>query len=438
MVRLIGIVFFILLCSSDFTAQLRISPEKINFGEFTRDSEAVVDIIVENVGSKTDYLLRSTFSTSFEVRWTDKKIEPGQQIVIRIKFNPRAKGNFKEVAELYFASMDKPIMLPIEADVKYVNVNGSTPCPDFNSKVADCCAQNFFIVEVYDAETKKPIEEAFVKLEEDGYLHLKLKTGEDGKVSQSAQIGFYNLIAEKPGYISQVKTSYVNNANSKFIFYLEKDPNYKPNIIVPEEVIEILEQPIEKDTSAFSVDQFSANNIVFLLDISGSMGVGDKLSLMKYSLNSLVEILRPVDEVAMISYANEAKVLLPTTGGDHKSEMIELVDGIVTGGKTSGGKGFKKAFQLIKKNYIEGGNNQLIVITDGAFAIDDQKVIEKLVAKAAKKGIVTTVVAIESNSFAKEKLLLVSQAGKGSLLLIEDEQSADRILIEEIKKQSAK
>jgi Ca-activated chloride channel family protein len=235
-----------------------------------------------------------------------------------------------------------------------------------------------------------------------------------------------------------VKSSYVNNANSKFIFYLEKDPNYKPNIIVPDEVIEIVEQPIEKDTSAFSVDQFSANNIVFLLDISGSMGVGDKLSLMKYSLKSLVEILRPVDRVAMISYANEAKVLLPTTSGDHKSEMIELVDGIVTGGKTSGGKGFKKAFQLIKKGYIEGGNNQLIVITDGAFAIDDQKVIEKLVAKAAKKGIVTTVVAIEPNSFAKEKLLLVSQAGNGSLLPIEDEQSAERILIEEIKKQSAK
>jgi Mg-chelatase subunit ChlD len=80
----------------------------------------------------------------------------------------------------------------------------------------------------------------------------------------------------------------------------------------------------------------------------------------------------------------------------------------------------------------------LIVITDGAFAIDDQKVVEKLVAKAAKKGIVTTVVAIEPNSFAKEKLLLVSQAGNGSLLPIEDEQSAERILIEEIKKQSAK
>lgn len=438
MMRWIGLFLVFLLYSSDATGQLRISPEKINFGAFTRDSEAVVDIIVENLGSKTDYLLRSTFSTSFEVRWTDKKIEPGQQIVIRIKFNPRAKGNFKEVAELYFASMDKPVMLPVEADVKYVNVNGSTPCPDFNTKVADCCAQNFFVVEVYDAETKKPINEAFVKVEEDGYLHLKVKTNAEGKVSQSAQIGFYNLIIEKSGYISQMKTGYINNANSKFIFYLEKDPNYKPNIIVPEEIIEVVETPVVKDTSAFSTDQFSANNIVFLLDISGSMGVGDKLSLMKYSLKSLVDILRPIDQVAMVSYANEAKVLLPTTTGDHKSEMNELVDAIITGGKTSGGKGFKKAFQLIKKGYIEGGNNQLIVITDGAFAIDDQKVIEKLVAKAAKKGIVTTVVAIEPNSFAKEKLLLVSQAGNGSLLPVEDEVSAERILIEEIKKQSAK
>jgi Ca-activated chloride channel family protein len=435
--RLIYLVGMFVLFSGQLFGQLRISPEKINFGDFTKESEAVIDIIVENTGTKTDFLLRSTFGPYFDVRFSDKRIEPGKQIVVRVKFNPREKGDFKENAELYFASMQTPVIVPITADVSYVNVNGNTPCPDFNQKLADCCASNFFLIEVYDAETKLPIDKAKVKIEEDGYIHLNILTNGDGKVSQSARIGYYSIIVEKSGYQKEFKTSYINNANSRFIFYLKKDPNYKPNLIIPD-LPKTDSVVVVRDTSMFSIDQFVPNNVVFLLDISGSMGNGNKLDLMKFSLESLVGILRPVDQVAMISYANEAKVLLPMTTGDQKELMKQLVADIRTGGKTAGAKGFKKAFQLLKIGYIEGGNNQLIVITDGAFAVEDQAIIEKMVAKYGAKGIKTTVVAIQPSTFAKDKLFLVSQAGNGSFLPIHDQEEAERILIEELKKQSAK
>lgn len=441
------ILHFIFLMGGGADAQLAVNPQKLNFGEVTKDTDMVVDIIVENKSSKPNLLLRSTFSNEFEVKFSTKQLEPNGQLVVRLKFNPRKKGVFQEVGELYFASMTTPIQIPITAKVLYVNVNGNTPCPDFSTRVADCCSKNFFLVEVYDADTNEPIEGAFVRLEEEGYLHLRLKTNNEGKVSNEARIGFYELSAEKDGYEKKMISSYVNNANAKFVFYLKKKNPAK--VLKTEEDVVIKEKPItEPETveevvvsevsTELPVDRFVPNNVVFLLDISGSMGVGDKLELMQYSLQELVSVLRGVDQMALVSYAGDATVLQATTSGSNKQALREIVAGIRTGGKTSGAKGFKKAYQLLQKSKIQGGNNQLIVITDGAFAVEDQKDIEKMVKRYATKGYETTVVAIEANNFAKDKLGLVSQLGNGSFLQVEDKTSAERVLIEELKKQSAK
>jgi Ca-activated chloride channel family protein len=431
---LLGVLF---LLNHSVHAQIAANPARITFGDVTKESDKVVDIIISNNTSISDFLLRSDFSNEFEVKFSTKTLEAGGQLVVRIQFNPRAKGKFSEVAKLYFASMTEPIQIPISANVLYVNVNGNTPCPDFSARAADCCASNFFLVEVYDKATGKPINEADFRLEEDGYIQLKLKTNSDGKVSREVRIGFYDLIVQKKGYKRESKQSYVNNANSRFIFYLERDENFvEPEVeITPEPNEEVV---IVRDTSAFSVDQFKPNNVVFLLDISGSMGVGDKLSLMKLSLIELLGILRPVDRLAIVSYANEAKVIQPTATGTSKESIIIAVNDLKTGGKTSGAKGFKKSFTMLKKSKIETGNNQLIVITDGAFAVEDQKSIRKLVLKAAKAGYTTSVVAIKPNAFAKENLSLVSKDGNGSFLQIENPDSAKAILVEEIKKKSAK
>jgi Mg-chelatase subunit ChlD len=427
---------FFFLIENSANAQLAVNPQKLNFGDVTKDTDMVVDIIIENKSSKPDLLLRSTFSNEFEVKFSTKQLEPNGQLVVRLKFNPRKKGVFQEVGELYFASMSTPIQIPISAKVLYVNVNGNTPCPDFSTRAADCCSKNFFLVEVYDADTNEPIEGAFVRLEEEGYLHLRLKTNNEGKVSNEARIGFYELSAEKEGYDKKVLSSYVNNANAKFVFYLKRNSDPSTGSGIEEKDME-REQEVEVSLE-LPVDRFVPNNVVFLLDISGSMGVGDKLELMQYSLQELVSVLRSVDRMALVSYAGDATVLQATTSGTNKQELREIVAGIRTGGKTSGAKGFKKAYQLLQKSKIQGGNNQLIVITDGAFAVEDQKDIEKMVKRYAAKGYETTVVAIEANNFAKDKLGFVSQLGNGSFLQVEDKTSAERVLIEELKKQSAK
>lgn len=438
------LIFFFSLRVIAASAQVEMNPKKISFGEFTQASERVIDVLVKNNSSKTEYLLRSKFSNDFEVIFSDKKIEPGGQIVVRIQFNPRVKGKFSEVAELYFASMTVPMQLPITADVKYVNVNGNTPCPSFAERAADCCSQNFFFVEMYDAKTKAPIEGGIFKVEEEGFLHLKLKTNREGKVSNEARIGFYELIAEAKGYTSQRKVSYINAMNSRFVFYLEREEEQeqeqeREQEQEQEEELELeQEQELEPESVVLPESKFRPNNVVFLLDVSGSMGVGDKLELMQLSLEELVSVLRSIDRVALVSYANNAQVLVNTATGDQKRQVLEAVKQIKTGGKTSGAKGFKKSFQMLRKSLVAEGNNQLVVVTDGAFAVEDQKAIEKIVKQASRKGFKTTVVAIKANSYAKDYLGLVSQLGNGSFLQIEDLSSAKTILVEEVKKQSAK
>lgn len=433
-----------MFCHS-MNGQIMVNPSKIAFGDFGKQSEKIVDIIVENKTGKSDFLLRSVIGVDFEVKFTTKTLDPYGQMVIRLQFNPRQKGEFREVIELYFASMTEPLKIPVTANVQYVNINGNTPCPDFGTRPPDCCSSNWFIVEVYDAQTLQPIEKARVRIEEDGYIHLNLQTTKEGKVSQTARIGFYSIVVDKKGYKAQTQTSYINNLNGLFKFYLERDASFEEKEEVIEEVVIEETDPIEEEvaepmeeSATLPESQFAPNNVVFLLDISGSMGIGDKLDLMKYSLSELVSILRGVDKVALISYANEAKILQASTSGSNKSELLNQVENINTGGKTSGAKGFKRSFQMLQKNKIEGGNNQLIVITDGAFAIEDQKAIEKLVKKYQKKGYTTTVVGIKANSYAKDNLEFVSELGNGSFLQIEDKSSAEAVLIEELKKKSAK
>lgn len=416
-------------------SQLVVSPQKISFGEVTKESLKVVDIIIENKSNKSDVLLSSSFGVDFEVKFLSKTVGPNDRMIVRVQFNPREKGMFTEVAELFFASQKEPILVPITANVKYVSVNGYLPCPDFSQRPADCCSSNLFMVEVYDEITKAPIQEAIVKIEEQGYIQLRLKTNSSGKVSNELRIGFYDLVVSANGYHSETRTGYINHTNAHFVFYLKR----KKEQVVVEEIItsEIIDTSSQVN-EVLPRNEFRANSIVFLLDISGSMGNGDKLYLLQNGLLELTAVLRDIDQMGLVSYAGDAKILIDLDHYSGKQEVEQVLTSLKTGGKTNGAKGFKKSFQLLKKHRLKDGNNQLIVITDGAFSVEDQVEVEKQVIKASKKGYVTSILAIKPNTFAIENLSNVASRGGGRLLIADGEKSASDLLIEELQNRSRK
>jgi Ca-activated chloride channel family protein len=427
-------------------AQIEVNPKAIHYGTLVKGSNRVVDLYIENKTNTKQAILRATFSHEFETLYTAREMGPGGSMGIRIKINPRLKGKFEENVELWYSGMNTPVIVPITAEVLYVNVNEDKPCPTFGQEPAECCPSNAFIVEVLNAKTDKPIQGATIKLMEKGVTQKKWTTPANGMVSQEVPIGFYTLEATCSGFKKDEVTSYINKQHNRFTLRLEplNDESVEPLLPQPEPepVVQTQDSLISivpvVESTVLPESQFNANNIVFLLDISGSMGTDNRLLLMQTALRSMSSAVRPVDQVALISYANEAKLLLPSTTGDHKLDIENTISTLEAKGITAGAIAFKRAYKEIKKHRLESGNNQLVVITDGVFKPSDQVEIEKLVKKASRKGIKTSVVAIDSNGLAMQKLILVSELGNGSFLPVQNEQDATHVLVEEIKKQSAK
>ncbi len=426
------------LSNAHANSQIEIFPKKLDFGITSPGTQWVVDVIIKNEAPKKDYLLRSTFTHEYEVLYSSKTLLPDSSIVLRIKFKPRAKGKFNEKIELYFASLEKPLVLPVTADVAYMNPDDNLACPDFSRLAADCCVDNELVCEVINAETKQPIADASVAIKENGVQQLSLKTNAAGKVTRSIPIGYYELVASHKNYLSQNTVSYVNNRKSYFLFELQ--PIKNEIIEEPKEIIEpVITSPDSSTVSSQDLPEnlYKDNNIVFLLDVSSSMKMGDKMALMKGALMELTKALRSSDKITLISYADETTLLLATTDGSNKGAINGIVTTLVADGNTAGAKGFKRGYEILKQVFLKKGNNQLIVITDGAFQPEDQKQIDKLVRKNARKNLKTSVVGINANYYASLNLNAVSQKGNGSFILIKDDADL-HLILEEIKKQSAK
>ena len=189
----------------------------------------------------------------------------------------------------------------------------------------------------------------------------------------------------------------------------------------------------ELDENNFDADHFKPINVVFVIDVSSSMRQYDRLELLKYSLDQLVDMLRPQDKIGLVAYANEARVLLPTTPGDRKEEIIKEVRDLKASGLTAGGAGIKLGYKQAKKNMIKDGQNHLIIITDGAFnrsSGDYKKYIEK---NLRKSNITMSVVGIKSNEKAEENMREAAELGNGRFILIEKLADAQTKLKQEIR-----
>ena len=136
-------------------------------------------------------------------------------------------------------------------------------------------------------------------------------------------------------------------------------------------------------------ENLPASNLVFLIDVSGSMDEPDKLPLVKASMKMLVDQLREQDKVAMVVYAGNAGLVLPSTSGADKTKIKDAIDNLEAGGSTAGGAGIKLAYKIAKENFVKEGNNRVILCTDGDFNVgassDDE--MERLIEEERKSGV---------------------------------------------------
>ncbi|MFM7730863.1 MAG: VWA domain-containing protein [Flavobacteriales bacterium] len=425
-------IVFLLLSSVEIFAQLELTPSHLHYSATNPDTEWVVDIRIKNKANKRDFILRTDYSASFEVVYTSKQIDPDSSTVMRVKFNPEKYGPFKENITVYFASAEDPIVIPVRAEVNVLNPDGKIACPDFNRRPADCCPSNMFLVEVVDHGTGLPLSKSLVTIQENGVDRMILRTSHAGRVTQSIPISYYHIMAQHPGYYSASTDSYINHRKAYFKFELVRDSTK----VIEEVLVDTLTVTDRSDTLLLD-ERYRMNNLVFLLDVSSSMAKGQKLKYMQAAMSELVHVLREGDQMAMVSYADHARVLLSSKSGSDKGGIQEIIDSLHAAGGTSGTKGFKRAFSELKNHKIEDGNNQLIVITDGMFDQRDIKGIQACIRKYHRKGVVTSIVGIQCPTYAKTQLKQFSELGGGDFIALDSELDLQGV-VKEIKMRSAK
>ena len=174
-------------------------------------------------------------------------------------------------------------------------------------------------------------------------------------------------------------------------------------------------------------------NLVFLIDVSGSMDEPNKLPLVQASLKMLTEQLRKDDNVAIVVYAGNAGLVLQSTSGADKIKIKEAIDALQAGGSTAGGEGIQLAYKIAKENFKKGGNNRVILATDGDFNVgissDDELV--SLIEKERQSGVFLTVLGFGVGTYKDNKMQQLADKGNGNHAYIDNMNEARKVLVKE-------
>jgi Ca-activated chloride channel family protein len=182
------------------------------------------------------------------------------------------------------------------------------------------------------------------------------------------------------------------------------------------------------------VAELPPSNLVFLVDVSGSMNEPNKLPLVKRALRLLVDQLRPQDRIAIVVYAGSAGLVLPSTPGAEKARIAEAIDRLEAGGSTAGGEGLLLAYRVAREQRVPNGTNRVILATDGDFNVgpSSDAEMERLVEAKRAEGTYLTVLGFGTGNYQDAKMEKLAKQGNGNYAYVDDLSEARKVLVHEL------
>jgi Ca-activated chloride channel family protein len=182
-----------------------------------------------------------------------------------------------------------------------------------------------------------------------------------------------------------------------------------------------------------ATENLPASNLIFLIDVSGSMDEPNKLPLLKSSFKMLVAELRPQDHVAIVVYAGAAGLVLEPTSGQEKGKILDALDRLEAGGSTAGGAGINLAYAVAREHFKKDGNNRIIIATDGDFNVGESSdaSMERLIEEKRKDGIFLTVLGFGIGNYKDSKMETLADKGNGNYAYIDNITEARKVLVNE-------
>lgn len=459
-------ILFILICfgfSYSAYSQIKVKDKSVNFGfvEDWKSPEAVYQ--VTNTGTSKFTFLPTFTSRDLSISFPKGYLEPGQSAEIKIKYYTGETGPFYKKIPIYISSSNKPIYLTMAGNIRSIAWDAYTNCPDEQPSGRPINKEKFPLqIRVVDDETHIPIHQATVDLYGNNNKIWLPPTPKNGMVRVKIPNGLYNLKVEKEGYFPiEKKRQYLNEKTNLLVIALIKDTTKKEELIAARnedslftlqsrntsiisnriDSLEFIRKLPDFDaTGELSTEKYKPNNVVFLIDISFSMKNPTKLPLLKNSIKELINVLRDIDKVTIITYASETNVLVPTTSASNKEFINSMIDQLQAGGISRGTNAMQTAYKKLEENMLFLGNNQLVLASDGLFTdmAVKEKEVYKLVKDKAQNNIKISIIGFGKETKGDKFMKNIANYGKGSYLKITHETDVEKLLIEEIQSQSIK
>jgi Mg-chelatase subunit ChlD len=465
------LITIIFLHTFTCAGQLVFETTNVDFGALNNDSPKFIDIKITNKGFKKAYILNYKAPREISCLFDSQAAEKDSVLIFRVQPNPKKLGKFNYEIPIYTSDKLEPTIVKVFGKLTeemYDPLASMQACPDFRSTPSKHATDFRLTIKTIDKKTKENLDKTVVYLIQNGEEIGRYVQQHNGKIQVKTPLGFIYFYAKHTGYQSTEKCQYVNITDNTVLLELEKDTTItiahnvisekKSNdsliplqkIAVESNAIKLSDQ-LTKETSSiqlkntipsletipieqFDLENFDAINVLFVVDISTSMGIGNRMELMKFSLLELSGMLRKDDKMAIVSYANNAQVLLNPTAGNNKTEIQETIKKLKSGGMTAGGEGIKLGCKTMSSSLIQG-KNIIYIITDGAFNKDSKNYMESI-DKYKKLGIQICVIGIQNTPHDALNMQKIAELGGGNYTSIQKLADAKTALINEIRNQT--
>lgn len=364
----------------------------IGIDEQTKDIGSVdhiykvkVDFIITNHQSKNLYLLRADAEKGLTIQTSKKTIKPNDTTIIVVEFIPTQTGKFTKNIDLITSADGAPFKFSLTGQIQSIKTDDKTACFYF----------------------KKPINSGFKKIEPIVVSEINKPKDSSNKIPDYTNDQSTPPTSSKTVTVTIQKTTTTAKDTS-----LNRDNRLDQNLYKP-------------------------NNIIFLVDVSSSMKDTNKLKVMQFALHYLIDVLRETDRITFITYADSVRTLRNGVSGSDKNDLHAVVDLLKAKGTTKGKKAVLYSLDVALKNYIEGGNNQIILATDGKFRFDEKDQAQ-YVSKQGDKLVKLSTIAFGDDREAMSNLKDIAHSSNGNFIYIKHKSKAKDQLLDEIKKNSLK
>ena len=413
---------------------------------------------LRNATARDLSFLPTFYNEDYKVLISDKKLEPGEAADIGIVYYTENKGRFNVEVPLYVSVRPDPIIFKLKGNIKGFDPDALLRCPVVNAGSEENRLEKLVDLEVRDRQTDELLrpDEIWVKTAEHARVKLE-KWGVGFRMSVVS--GVYRVSAAKSGYDDYIALIKLEPYQRKFIVYMDKNPDLVPvetpwldidSLPLPITIMDIDTAVREKERNTaidtlslvgdgrLDLRQYRRNNIIFILDVSMSMKRDNKLDNLKSSISILLDALRPEDKLGIIGFSSQAVLIQNPEPVAEKDSIKARLNRMKATGGTNGGAALKMAYALAEEHFIVGGNNQIIIATDGLFGGGDlsRKDMEKLIVTGNGKGIHLSTLGFGFDPKALDFLKHLSDLGGGNHLNPMLEARGEQALLEMVKNQS--